>query len=73
MPFPKSLIAGLQEFIEAVSFYYYLKNGNVVNIQEVHNPDFLQSAVEVRDGLLCETNIFNNMCASLKLFKICVA
>ncbi|KAG8176898.1 hypothetical protein JTE90_000483 [Oedothorax gibbosus] len=44
--FIRAFSPGLQEFIEAVSFYYYLKNGNVVNIEEIHHPDFLQKVHE---------------------------
>ncbi|GFR31347.1 translin-associated protein X [Trichonephila clavata] len=47
--FVRAFSPGLQEFVEAVSFYYYLKNENVVHIEEVHNPDFLQQLSEVSD------------------------
>ncbi|GFT42022.1 translin-associated protein X [Nephila pilipes] len=40
--FLRAFSPGLQEFVEAVSFYYYLKNENVVHIEEIYNPDFLQ-------------------------------
>ncbi|XP_015916128.2 translin-associated protein X [Parasteatoda tepidariorum] len=40
--FIKAYSAGLQEYVEAVSFYYYLKYGHLISIEKVHNQDFLK-------------------------------
>ncbi|XP_054722754.1 translin-associated protein X-like [Uloborus diversus] len=38
--FLRAFSPGLQEFVEAVSFYHYLKNGSLIHIDEVCNPNF---------------------------------
>ncbi|KAF8788911.1 translin-associated protein X-like [Argiope bruennichi] len=45
--FLRAFSPGLQEFVEAFSFYYYLKHETLVHIGEIHNPDFLQKSSEI--------------------------
>lgn len=42
-----NLITGLQEFVEAVSFYHYIKYGNLISHDEVCNADFMEELSEV--------------------------
>ncbi|GBN19562.1 Translin-associated protein X [Araneus ventricosus] len=44
--FLRAFSPGLQEFVEAISFYYYLKHEKLVHIGEIHNPDFVQKSSE---------------------------
>jgi len=43
----RAFTAGLQEFVEAVSFYHYLRNGNLISLEEVYGPVFSVHAIEV--------------------------
>ncbi|GIY78117.1 translin-associated protein X [Caerostris darwini] len=52
--FIRAFSPGLQEFVEAVSFYYYLKNETIISIEEIHHPDFLQIPSEVKADLNTE-------------------
>ncbi|KFM68644.1 Translin-associated protein X, partial [Stegodyphus mimosarum] len=38
---------GLQEYVEAVSFYQYLRSGCLIHINEVHNPTFSASSSKI--------------------------
>lgn len=38
----RAFTGGLQEFVEALSFYHYIKNGNVMCLEEIYNPAFFE-------------------------------
>lgn len=40
--FIRAISPGLQEYVEAVSFYYYLQSGNLISIEEVQKQDFIK-------------------------------
>ncbi|CAL1296067.1 unnamed protein product [Larinioides sclopetarius] len=45
--FLRAFSPGLQEFVEAISFYYYLKHEKLVHIGEIHYPDFAENSSEI--------------------------
>lgn len=53
----KAFTAGLQEFVEAVSFYHYIKNGSLITLDEVYNPDFIVLSSEVSENELQKERI----------------